>query len=929
MAKIKGKFINYDTDTLDIDSDNLKVKDNVFFKRAASPDNHAVPFFDATDNILNTSPNFVYNDDKLGIGIANPIAMLDINSGGSPSGTPTFPIRVTAGSGNPGFIAERTDVSRFINLWTGSNGASLNFESGLNRLAIGTNTYANRYSTGYPTTEIMSILSSGNIGINNTSPGSKLHITTDIHSDSLQLQRIGSVTNTWKIGFWGDRLNIHSTTGSFSNNDTVQIDSGRLGINTVPSNSLHVNGVSILGNGDIDNPDPNARLRIPFTGSVGNYRTYVELQTVNANNEANQTGGGVIKFRTSTAANYGPEIGAVRRAGGAGELFFRTGGNDVQKRMVITDDGDIGIGTVTPNYKLHLVNNSSDCDLRVDRGSGYAWIQANANGGFFALNDSAGDRKAVIRSYADGSGVQAYFTSGRVGIGTASPLGRLQVEQAQNTNVATFTNPHLRLGSSSTTNNTGTTAITLDTSPVDNYGVSLAGLRAGTNGNPSFSIRLHSGTAVGTEVVRIANNGNFGIGTDSPSTKFQITDSNAQYQIGGSVTSGYTSFWKMDDTGVKFGGNSGSRDLQFQTNSATRLTIASGGAVSTAGNLNVGNNLTVSNTSTFQSDAYSNSDLHLPNANGGANNLKIAGNHDISDHNGTLTMYANRTTGAGGEGSFKIRSHANRSSYRTDLVLDANSRLGVNNVSPNYHVDVGGDVNVGVGNTYRIGGTDIIQEIEEGQTNIRDILIFNDERKIKFVFNDACNEDNTASWDANSIMTYDSSLNSYKLDDNANPRMAKFIPATNYAPFYFAAEVYVDGTISRWDEHGLFIGFANFNNSTYALEESPLCINIKPLSLRVLRRTKNTAGDIIAYEETIPMSFSATTWYKIELFIKNGKGYIYIDGEFVHETDIKQISPNFSTSFFDAIGIGRGLGSTGVADIYWRNVLYLGVDDYA
>lgn len=121
---------------------------------------------------------------------------------------------------------------------------------------------------------------------------------------------------------------------------------------------------------------------------------------------------------------------------------------------------------------------------------------------------------------AEDASASNYF-AGATGIGSSVPLGKLEVKQAQNTNAATFTTPHLKLTDSGTTNSTGTTAITLAVSTTDNYGVSLAALRAGTGGTPSFSLRLHENSAAGTEMLRVNSTG-FGFGVTSPSAYLHL-----------------------------------------------------------------------------------------------------------------------------------------------------------------------------------------------------------------------------------------------------------------------------------------------------------------------------------------------------------------------------------------------------------------------
>lgn len=99
--------------------------------------------------------------------------------------------------------------------------------------------------------------------------------------------------------------------------------------------------VQTLGTRALTDSSADAAIRIAGRGTAGQRRVYMELQGALANDVANEDGGAFIKFRTSTAANFGPEIGAVRRSGGSGDMILRTGGSDVQDRLTIRDNGDI------------------------------------------------------------------------------------------------------------------------------------------------------------------------------------------------------------------------------------------------------------------------------------------------------------------------------------------------------------------------------------------------------------------------------------------------------------------------------------------------------------------------------------------------------------------------------------------------------------
>jgi hypothetical protein len=86
-------------------------------------------------------------------------------------------------------------------------------------------------------------------------------------------------------------------------------------------------------------------------------RPSIELQGVHANDVDNENSGAAIFFRTSTSAGYGPMISGIRRSGGAGALVFLTNTSSADsqtERMRIAENGNVGIGTTAPAYKLDV-----------------------------------------------------------------------------------------------------------------------------------------------------------------------------------------------------------------------------------------------------------------------------------------------------------------------------------------------------------------------------------------------------------------------------------------------------------------------------------------------------------------------------------------------------------------------------------------------
>lgn len=101
-------------------------------------------------------------------------------------------------------------------------------------------------------------------------------------------------------------------------------------------------GVFNIGNGSYDDYNADSTIRAEFRGSAGTHRTYIELQGVSANDVSNENGGAFIRFRTSRVAGYGADIGAVRKAGGASNLIFKTGAAaSITQKLLIDENGNI------------------------------------------------------------------------------------------------------------------------------------------------------------------------------------------------------------------------------------------------------------------------------------------------------------------------------------------------------------------------------------------------------------------------------------------------------------------------------------------------------------------------------------------------------------------------------------------------------------
>lgn len=217
--------------------------------------------------------------------------------------------------------------------------------------------------------------SSGNVGLGTTSPASKLTVNGG---------NIEVITNAQQ----NNTLSVYSDTSYYRPTMLFKRSRGTSGAGTTTLNGDFL--------GDFE-----------FRGSYNNSGSFYAAAAF-----------GAIQSGDFTDINTSP-----------GSLFFSTnpgtGGNYVE-RMRITPNGNVGIGTASPSYRLTVksptsatyvfaVKNSSDTDIALFR-------ESLSGHGSLYLNKNDGSTQTLINSLGD-----SYFVGGNVGIGTASPAGLLQV----------------------------------------------------------------------------------------------------------------------------------------------------------------------------------------------------------------------------------------------------------------------------------------------------------------------------------------------------------------------------------------------------------------------------------------------------------------------------------------------------------------------
>ncbi|MBN8542149.1 MAG: tail fiber domain-containing protein, partial [Deltaproteobacteria bacterium] len=394
---------------------------------------------------------------NVGIGTTSPTAALQIGGTGRilvPSGNSSSPSFSFTGSTNTGLNLDSANVMSFVAggsaaqifLNASTSPASFNgSDSGTFRLSLTPTNSNPAYSfkddnnTGLqnPVADVISIVTggserarvdaSGNVGIGTTAPTEKFEVTGSAKVS-------GQLTSSIRVN--ADFVGLNNTLFSgkaggvevFSAKTTG--GNGRVDLSTSGSSlavSLNASGNSYFtgGNVGIGTTTPDAPLRI--THSDGSN----DLEGLRIQNTAGSTANGMAIFNSGGARTI-----SVGHNNSTNESYIWNYSNAPIKlatngaeRLRVTESGNVGIGTATPNFKLEVAGGSMGT---YTTGSSAVW--AGYSGNFIRIvegNPSLLESFAEMRFKVNGNPptttAMTIATSGNIGIGTTSPQTTLQV----------------------------------------------------------------------------------------------------------------------------------------------------------------------------------------------------------------------------------------------------------------------------------------------------------------------------------------------------------------------------------------------------------------------------------------------------------------------------------------------------------------------
>ena len=507
------------------------------------------------------------------------------------------------------------------------------------------------------------ITSTGKVGIGTDSPGQLLHLyktsgTTRAHIENTHATGQASLTLETADSNWllytkgGDNNKIHFY-DDVNNEQRITIDnSGNVGIGTTePSEKLAVQSA--------------------FTTSASD--VFLEINSGHeASGGSDVTGDAGILFKQGGSGNVLRSAGAIisGREGNYSAnsvadsyLAFETAINGTNtERLRIDSDGNVGIGTDSPNFPLEIVKTGGgDCQV-----------------GITTYDNDASDNTQLVLRTADGTEASPALVDDGDILGDIRFAGHDGSNFKESAIIRAVVD-----GDWSTTSGDNPTKLEFYTQD---------------NG---------SGSELGTPNMVIMNDGKVGIGTTSPGGLLELNG-------GGSITAGGTLIVRQDGDGNGDGiaiTSSHSTSHRIWKDSNGKLNIGSSSAPSSlvqdvSGNVGIGTTSPDTNLHIRQKATTGTSPIEflrlevndIDNVNLGAGEGPsidfYVGEDGTSEYSGRLAVVRNSGADVDAAGDMVFHTSADDASPSEMMRIRYDGNVGIANTNPAYKLDVSGQIRV-------------------------------------------------------------------------------------------------------------------------------------------------------------------------------------------------------------------------------------------
>jgi len=352
------------------------------------------------------------NGGNVGIGTTSPAAGLQVALGGT-----TIPV---AGASTASAVFGNSTSDDNYGLAVGANSSGVGYIS-------------SQRTDGTSTTYNLAIQpNGGNVGIGTDNPGQKLQVAGSIYAnggsmfiDSGQRLKWGN-SNQWIEGTNNTSLEF---SGGGGGTQMILNSTGNVGIGTTsPLSKFQVNGqASVLGNGFY------GLAYLGGTNALSSYDTANKIvMSSNGSTDGLYTGGLHLTRRGLTQQGHygsgirGISVGTVLQDN-ALELYTSTNTQQNATRLKITSTGNVGIGTTSPGFKLEVESTSVSVARFKSTGTKAIIYLSEADEGGLISTEA---NRLCFGSAAGVSAANINYHMGteRLGIGTASPTAKLDIE---------------------------------------------------------------------------------------------------------------------------------------------------------------------------------------------------------------------------------------------------------------------------------------------------------------------------------------------------------------------------------------------------------------------------------------------------------------------------------------------------------------------
>ena len=376
---------------------------------------------------------------------------------------------------------------------------------------------------GSNSSEVMRV-TGNNVGIGTTSPSAKLDIINSGLSTMFRLSntetnattKYGAIVGRHYTNTEENVTGMLITSSSSSTGGTVSIGGGISAANAVNNIILYTaaNNTTLTG---------TERMRITSAGNVG-IGTTNPLRKLDLVADLTTD---AVRIKNTNSNGGGLSVFAANGGGGANRILT-LGDSSENIKVAVIENGTVGIGTTSPQEKVH-VSGSSNVRLEVEAtDSTVAALKlTNTAGSYASFVDASGSLSTY--DYNAASTRTTLLANGNLGIGTTTPSAKLDVVQATTANGAAAlhligpnTNPNLTTSVLIIEQSDGK-KITMDGNDIDvSSGDLFINDYSGEDVTFGGQIKVKGlGSPVGDSYIA---NGNFGVGTTSPQEKLHVME---------------------------------------------------------------------------------------------------------------------------------------------------------------------------------------------------------------------------------------------------------------------------------------------------------------------------------------------------------------------------------------------------------------------